>query len=203
VAGLDAHVGSRATVIPSARSRGRETRCSRSSRAPGFVLGPPGAAEDAHPVSRFPERYPTSELEPERRFELLTCALRGRSGQSQSIPARAMRSRCVLVTRPRADRLEIQWDGWGRSGSQLLGQSWDGPPTSEPTEAGRFEPSVLVRPNFPERTPERYTNPSGIRHCAPSEVEPTRRRDTGARHGPTCMQWRRCRVRPTTQPPCE
>jgi len=47
-------------------------------------------------------------VEPERRFELLTCALRGRSRWSRSVPPDADRVHYVLVTMPRGKVFETQ-----------------------------------------------------------------------------------------------
>ena len=62
---------------------------------------------------------------PERRFEILTCALRGRLAGSRGVPDGPVQSHSVLVIVPLDGRIEIHWDTAGPSGTQLLGQSWD------------------------------------------------------------------------------
>ena len=68
-----------------------------------------------------PTRSSTRELEPERRFELLTCALRGRSEGSRYVPGGPAQSQSVLVTVRAEDRSENHRGAVGRSGTQC----WD------------------------------------------------------------------------------
>ena len=107
----------------------------RSAESSGTKSGPEGVRKSrscldvAYPRDVAKQKT-TSELEPERRFELLTCALRGRSGQSRPVSADARRFHHVLVTMRLAVPLEIQWDrprlcGTQLLGQKLLGQSWD------------------------------------------------------------------------------
>lgn len=67
------------------------------------------------------------EVEPERRFELLTCAVRGRSAGFRSVPGNALQSQAVHVIQRTHARPEILQDGVGRTEDPIVG-----------TESGRI-----------------------------------------------------------------
>jgi hypothetical protein len=58
-------------------------------------------------------------------IEPATSALSGRSAGSRCVPEGPAQSQSVLVTGQAKYRTGIHWDAAGRSGTQLLGQSWD------------------------------------------------------------------------------
>ena len=71
------------------------------------------------------QRSDQEELEPEVGLEPTTCALRGGSTVSHSVPLSPMLSRSVLVREPQSRVPGTPRDSAGRAGTQLLGWSWD------------------------------------------------------------------------------